>query len=299
MKIKGFLLLLIFISDFTYSQTDSLSIFKKRKILFCSTAGLTSASSLVALNQLWYSDYPRSTFHFFDDKNEWLQMDKVGHFYSTYQLGRFAYRSMKWAGFSDNKSIFLGGMYGSGYLLLVEVLDGFSDQWGFSSTDLLANMGGSLLFVSQQYYWQDQKISLKYSFHKTNYPTYRPEILGKSFTQQIFKDYNGQSYWLSFNIKSIFQLNEKFPSWINLALGYSAEGMISAKNNYVFLSSSGDQIGLNPYRKYYLSFDVDFARIKTKSKIMKAVFSVFNSVKVPFPSLEFSDGKVIAHPFFH
>jgi hypothetical protein len=44
--------------------------------------------ALVGLNQLWYADYARSDFHFINDNAEWLQMDKAGHIYSSYHLGR-------------------------------------------------------------------------------------------------------------------------------------------------------------------------------------------------------------------
>jgi hypothetical protein len=45
------------------------------------------ATELVGLNQLWYA-YARSDFHFINDNAEWLQMDKAGHIYSSYHLGR-------------------------------------------------------------------------------------------------------------------------------------------------------------------------------------------------------------------
>jgi hypothetical protein len=49
------------------------------------------------LNQLWYADYPRSNFRFINDNADWLQMDKIGHFYSTY-LGRFGSEMLQWSG---------------------------------------------------------------------------------------------------------------------------------------------------------------------------------------------------------
>ncbi|MEJ7675302.1 MAG: hypothetical protein WKF59_22000 [Chitinophagaceae bacterium] len=42
------------------------------------------AGILIGLNSAWYSQYPRSNFHFFNDNAEWLQMDKVGHIYGAY-----------------------------------------------------------------------------------------------------------------------------------------------------------------------------------------------------------------------
>ncbi|PWU03962.1 MAG: hypothetical protein C5B52_02360, partial [Bacteroidetes bacterium] len=44
------------------------------------------AGSYVALNQAWYADYPKSSFHFFDDWDEWGKMDKLGHMWTAYNV---------------------------------------------------------------------------------------------------------------------------------------------------------------------------------------------------------------------
>ena len=61
---------------------------KRLRTLAISEAAIGSAA-LIGLNQVWYADYPRSNFHFINDNAEWLQMDKVGHLYSSYHLGSF------------------------------------------------------------------------------------------------------------------------------------------------------------------------------------------------------------------
>jgi hypothetical protein len=45
----------------------------------------------------------------------------------------------------------------------------------------------------------------------------------------------------------------------------------------------------NPYRQFYLSFDVDLTKIQTKSHFLKTLFSVFNTIKVPAPTLQYDD----------
>ena len=40
----------------------------------------------VGLQYLWYKKYPKSSFHFFDDNDEWLQMDKMGHATTAYNI---------------------------------------------------------------------------------------------------------------------------------------------------------------------------------------------------------------------
>ena len=49
--------------------------------------------------------------------------------------------------------------------------------------------------------------------------------------------------------------------------------------------------GLNQksYRQFYLSLDVDLTKIETKSHFLKTLFSVFNTIKIPAPTLQYDD----------
>lgn len=79
--------------------------------------------------------------------------------------------------------------------------DGFSDEWGFSLSDIAANLTGSLLFVAQQYGWGDQRFMLKISAWPEKYPADQKErarqLYGASFGEQLLKDYNANTFWLS------------------------------------------------------------------------------------------------------
>ena len=59
--------------------------------------GVPSAAiiSLVGINEVWYKNYARSDFHFFDDLKEWNGMDKVGHACTSYQLNKFSHTLFK------------------------------------------------------------------------------------------------------------------------------------------------------------------------------------------------------------
>ena len=138
------------------------------------------------------------------------------------------------------------------------------------------------MYVSQELLWQEQRITPKFSFQKSIYASQRPNVLGSTLTEQILKDYNGQTYWLSFNIKS-FAKESKIPKWINLALGYGADGMISG-NGEIPDNYAGFQT--TKKRQFYLSLDVDLTKIDTKSPVLKTFFSVFNTLKIPAPSIE-------------
>ncbi|MFL5753773.1 MAG: DUF2279 domain-containing protein [Bacteroidia bacterium] len=298
MKKTVFFLLMLLSFNF-FSQTDSAKTFPKRKLIVSSTAGVAYTVSIIGLNQLWYKPYSNGSFHFFNDNNEWLQMDKIGHSFSTYQMGRGAIELMIWSGFKPKLAAWVGGMSGSIYMSTIEVMDGFSSGWGFSWGDMGANVGGSLLATSQHLIWKEQRIQLKYSFHQTPYPQYRPEILGTSLSDEFLKDYNGQTYWLSVNISSFVKKENSFPKWLNVALGYGADGMISGDPGYVIIQPDGKVLGNNRYRKYYISLDLDLGRIKTRNKILKTVFKVINIVKIPAPALEFSNKGIKGHAFFY
>ena len=51
----------------------------KRTFSVVGTEIIGYTGTMVVLNNLWYKDYPRSSFHWFNDNQQWLQMDKMGH----------------------------------------------------------------------------------------------------------------------------------------------------------------------------------------------------------------------------
>lgn len=299
MKSKN-LFFLIFFLKFSFGFTQSINTFLKpsdslsksriKGVVISETA--LASLALVGLNQLWYSDYPHSSFHTIDDSSEWLQMDKVGHLFSTYHLGSFGANSLKWTGADRNSQLLYGSTIGFAFLSVVEVFDGTSSQWGFSWSDMAANATGTSLYVSQELLWNEQRIVPKFSFHTTQYASVRPNVLGNSFSQQILKDYNGQTYWLSANVHS-FLKQSKIPKWMNVAVGYGADGMITGRSeiNDSFLYPETQRT-----RQFYLSLDADLTKIHTKSHFLKTFFSIFNSIKIPAPTFEINGlGRVKFH----
>ena len=279
--------------DTFLTPTDSLNKDKLKTVVITQT--VASAAGLVGLHQLWYKNYPQSNFHFINDNGEWLQMDKIGHVFASYHIGRASAESFRWAGASKKSQLLYGATLGFAFLSVVEIFDGYSAEWGASSGDLIANTAGTVLYVGQELLWNEQRITPKFSFHTTKYAALRPNVLGSSFTEQILKDYNGQTYWLSGNLKSFFKTTE-IPKWLNLAVGYGADGMISGNDQFI-----NNSLPLNQTRtrQFYLSFDVDLTKISTKSHILKTFFSIFNTIKIPAPTIEInSSGKFYWHAFY-
>jgi hypothetical protein len=262
-----------------------------RKYLVLSSAIALSAGSLIALNELWYKDYPRSSFHFFNDDSEWLQMDKAGHAMTTYSIGRLGYDILKWSGYDSKQATLTSAITGLAYLSAIEVLDGKSAAWGFSVGDMIANCLGTSAFLSQQLLWHDQRIVLKYSYHSSPFAKMNPSQLGRNFQQRILKDYNAQTYWSSINVHSFLASDAAFPKWINVAFGYGATGMIRAKNDV------RDVNNFQRMREFYFSFDADLSRVRWPKKWMRITAKVISLIKIPSPTIRVQENgsvKVIA-----
>ena len=274
------------------TSSDTLNKVRRNSIII--SEATISIATLVGLNQLWYADFERSKFHTINDNQEWLQMDKLGHTFAAYQFGKHSAQLLNWSGVSKRNQLLYGATLGFTFLSAVEVLDGYSSEWGFSWGDILANGAGTGLYIGQELLWKEQRILLKYSFHTTKYAKQRPDKLGHSFLEQTLKDYNGQTYWLSANLHSFFK-NSNSPKWLNIAIGYSGEGMLSGVKNI-----ANQQLTTNSrYRQYYLSLDLNLEAIKTNSKLLKTLFNLFNMIKIPLPTLEFSKNRCVFHPFYN
>ncbi len=260
--------------------SDSLN--KQRRNSVVLSESILASGALIGLNQLWYADFTHSKLHSVNDNEEWLQMDKAGHLFSSYHLGVFGANALKWSGCNKKSQLLYGATIGLAFMSTVEIFDGYSSEWGFSWGDMLANTTGTSLYVSQELFWNEQRIVPKFSFHTTQFASIRPNVLGNSLSQQILKDYNGQTYWLSVNVHSFFK-DSKIPKWLNIALGYGADGMITGKSetNDVFMYPETKRT-----RQFYLTLDADLTKIDTKSHFLKSIFLIFNSIKIPAPTIE-------------
>src|SRR5215210_1589023 len=221
------------VAGFNNSGTRSA---RKRVKLIAISNIIGYGSVMAGLYSDWYRNYPQTKFHFFNDNNEWKQVDKAGHAYSAYVESSGSMELWRWTGMKRKQRIWIGGLSGIAYQTMIETLDGFSSKWGWSWGDFGANVFGSGLLISQELAWDKQRIRLKFSSHKQSYgladlSSRADKLFGKSFSERMIKDYNAQTYWLSANLKS-FMPTSYLPSWLNVAVGYGAEGMFGAVSNF-------------------------------------------------------------------
>ena len=288
-KILSLLLLLlfsinVFSQDNVSIQNDSTSIVRRNVGIVIGTEAALYAGSMSGLYFLWYAGYEQEPLHLHNDNNNWLQMDKMGHSMTSYYVGMLGYEALRLAGCDEKKANLYGGPIGFVFLSTVEIFDGLSSGWGFSWGDMVANALGTGLFMGQQALWHEQRISMKYSYHQTQYPQYSPNLLGSTLPEKMLKDYNGQTIWVSCNIKSFLDEKSKFPSWVNLAFGYSADGMTGA----VYNASSYNGQAIPEFtrtRQFILSPDIDLTRIPVENKFLKTTLKVLSFIKIPMPAL--------------
>lgn len=291
------------------------------KTRFWISAGGATAlygAASIGLYEAWYKGFELTSFHSFNDWREWRKMDKAGHLFTTNLESRLVFQGARWTGMNRRAAMWTGA--GAGMLLqtTIEVMDGFSSEWGFSWSDMGFNVLGAGMVVAQEIAWQDQRIIMKASYTEPQYADYQilgsdgssvtlqqraNTLYGISFAERFLKGYNGLTVWASVNPASFFIQEKKpssLPSWLNIAVGYGAENLFGGTENR--WEEDGveyrvDDSKFPRYSQYYLSLDVDFTRIKTKSRLLKTLFHTINWIKVPAPAIELtSRGKLRFHP---
>ncbi len=286
-----------FSSEFLFAQQsvhDSLEVThpKRLEVLVLGITATYSAA-LIGLNQVWYKEQGISTFHFFNDVPQWNQVDKFGHFYSAYHLSRIGSNLLRWADVPPKKAAIYGSVMSQAMMVPIEILDGFSNEYGFSWGDIVANLTGATAFLTQELIWHEQRIKPKFSFHTTGYADLRPSVLGQNINQQLIKDYNGHTYWFSVDIYSFLSEKSNFPKWLNLAIGYGADGMVYGRNG------ENTSHGFTSHRQFYLSPDVDLSHIRTNKKGIKTLLFIVDMIKIPMPTLEYTANKGFSFYFLY
>ncbi|MCH8517101.1 MAG: YfiM family protein [Cyclobacteriaceae bacterium] len=274
------------------AYSDSLN--QKRLQWVYGGVGTTYAVGMVGLSSLWYAEQMSTEFNFFNDNADWLQMDKIGHAYSAYHLSAHSSNLLQWAGMDEDRAVNQAAIAGFLYLLPIEILDGFSRNYGFSWGDLAANASGSLLFWGQHQLWREQRIRFKYSFARSPYAAERPSLLGNGIHEEWLKDYNGQTYWLSLDLHAFLKDHFSFPKWLNIAVGYNISGMVSSD------LASSRALGFQPARRFFLSPDLDLSYLRTNSKLLNTLIYLTNMVHFPAPALEWNSQRGLrAHPLYY
>jgi uncharacterized protein YfiM (DUF2279 family) len=289
------------VNDLPADNKDSVKANKGKLYLASGVHIIGDVTTLILLNETWYKNYSRMGFHTYNDSGEWLQVDKVGHAWTAYTLAKQSTDLWRWAGVKGTKATLLGGFSALTFQTILEYLDAHSAAWGWSWADVGANIFGTSLFVTQDLLWKQQKIQFKFSSFPNRYHAELGQrvndLYGTNIATRSLKDYNAQTYWLSVNAHS-FLPKSKLPRWLNIAVGYGAQGMYGGYEN-IAKDKNGNITFYRPdikrQRQFYVAPDIDFTKIKTNKKGVKTLLSFMNVLKFPAPALELSNGKIKGH----
>lgn len=109
---KPLFVIVYFFTTVVFSQGDSIKISnqffpynkERTKLVGYSQVVVGYTANFASLYQFWYKDYPKSRFHFFNDFDEYLQVDKVSHMWGAYTAGNLSMQMWKWAGASKKNT---------------------------------------------------------------------------------------------------------------------------------------------------------------------------------------------------
>ena len=120
-------------------QTDT-TTFNKGRFWGCAAIGTgLYVGASIGMWESWYKGYELTSFHTFNDMGEWNDMDKVGHTVAAYNEAVLLYRGALWTGMNRRTAMWTGAGIAFGLQLTVEMMDGFSEKWGFSWGDIAFN----------------------------------------------------------------------------------------------------------------------------------------------------------------
>lgn len=275
------------------------SFHRQRFELAVTGASITYTVFATGLYSAWYRQQGLGKFHFFNDWNEWMLMDKLGHSYSSYIQSELLYSGCQWTGMKKKNAL----LWSIGTSLLfqhtIEIMDGFGKGYGFSWSDVGANFLGSGCFALQQGLWNEQRFRIRYSAHLEDYSKDNPilpqraeYLYGHGALQRILKDYNGQTYWLSFHPTLAWGIEQDFwPSWLELSIGFGAKNLYGARSND-WVDSMGTHREAGPAyprtNQYYLSLDINFRKIPVRNAFWRSIIHTVGIFKIPAPALEFN-----------
>lgn len=277
---------------------------KARFVSGLGAGALAYGAALYGLDQIWYAQYPRTSFQTFDDWGEWLQMDKIGHAYTAYFFTDWVYTGARWAGVNKGSAALSAGIASTVYQTTIELFDAHSEQWGWSWGDVAFNTAGTGLFLGQVFAFGEQRVWVKFS---SNFQAYKSDPLigslgsassrreraialyGSGWAERMIKDYNAQSYWLS-SSPAVWGA-KSWPSWLCLSVGYGVQNLYGARSNAWIHNAETFKVFDPRSRQLFLSLDLDFTRIPAKNRYLKLLLKGLNVFKVPFPAFVLTKGR--------
>lgn len=216
----------------------------------------------------WWRDN-RTSFHFQNDWPYALWLDKVGHFYAANLLVHTFSAGLEAANFQTEDAMIYGTIAALAFQYYVEVEDGFGANWGFSPGDAIANTLGAGYALAQYYFPYLQNFQFKYSYFPSK------KMRDGNHPGNIFDDYEGQKYWLTFRMKNLLPdgLSNVWPAFLNLAVGMGVKDL--------------DGVG-GGRREFFVGFDFNVLELPLNGRIGNFIKNTLNYFHLPMPGIRVS-----------
>ena len=269
-------------STWDYRSEDSTDIAAELSVpKVAGVASLTliayGAAYWLVFKKGWWDD-ERSHFHFENDFDYALNLDKFGHFAAGVVLGEGFYEGYRWAGTSEFQAYLFAGLSAMMTHVAIDVKDGYSPEWGFSVFDVLSGTLGGFYPMAERYVPVFKYVDLKWSYWINTKAYYR-----QSHTGVFTDDYCNQTFWASFKPYRLLPASVRayYPSWLAIAAGLSIDEGVFIKHY------EG-----TPHREVYIALDYDLEAFRPQSRMARTLIKSLNYFKLPAPAIQ-------VYPEFH
>lgn len=268
------------------STTQKLSSWDKvNKVRFSivtvSLIGFGIYSHNVQMRSWWSHD--RGPFNVREDWNYACQIDKIGHGFAAMAIARTITDLYTYTGVGRGTSLLIGTLGGLGWQSYIEIMDGFGEGWGFSPSDFISDVLGSVYPIAQEYYTPLRNFNFKLSYYPTPFLTtgvYQQDVDGNDVLVKkgnVTEDYAGQVYWLSVNIHEYLpkKLKKYWPEWLSIAVGYSLFNWNGLLEYHYRVTD----------RELWLSLDYNLEKLPGDTEFLKLLKRIFNQFHLPAPAV--------------
>ncbi len=263
-------------TDSSLAQTDSsTSVNLTRLVIVGGTTAVAVTAIHIYQQNSWWRDY-RTSFHFREDLEYAMYMDKLGHLYASSVMTFVFSKSLQWCNMNEPSSLIWGAVGSTLFQTYVEIEDGFSAYWGFDRVDYAANLFGAWYPVLQYHVPVFKNFQFRFSYLPKNEGS-AGAIPGQ--TKTMFDDYEGQTFWLTVTPKGLFSAKSLrwWPDWLAVA------GGVAVRNN-----NSPDR-----YLVWFLAPDLDMTKIIPQdTPFLRSLGEALNFIHFPMPAVQVSPGVV-------
>lgn len=234
--------------------------------------GILTALHIYQVNTIWNEN---TKFRIVEDFEQDFMADKCGHFWGTYFNGYCSTEALIGAGFSVETATIVGGLMGLVYQGYVEVMDGFGKNWGFSPSDMYADIAGFGYYLAQYYVPFLQNFTFKATYFPASWYNEKPRREASMFID----DYSSWTWWLSAKMCNLTPASWKWPRWLDLAFGYAARDLRL------------DPDGYKGKLRFSLALDYNIVELLPDGgNFFNWLKQSFNYFKFPAPAIEFGEG---------